>query len=201
MRAAYEAFVLLAMRRSGPFDPPLPPGGGATAAGAVTATATQTAPADATTAGPPRKPTSTERRELMRRKVAAQQASSGAAQHRPPQTAVAATATPDMPGAQQQASTGTMTDVLFLTHSVGCPLAVLTVDPDARQTVVAVAVYSDGATPYDNTRAPAPGVAAEYVPMSANDPDHDPQQHASDTSSLAWLTDSWTHIQDTWWSP
>ena len=188
MRVAYEAFVLLAMQRSGPFDPPLPPGGGATAAGAATATAAQTAPANAAAAEPARKLTSTERRELMRRKIiTAQKASSGAAQRRPPQTAVAATAAPDMPEAQVHASAGTMADILFLAHSIGGPLAVLTVDPDARQTVVAVTVYSDGAIPYDTTRAPAPGIAKEYVPMSADDPDHDPQQHASDTSSLAWL--------------
>ena len=52
-----------------------------------------------------------------------------------------------------------MADVLFLAHSVGCPLAMLTIDPDAHQKVVAVAVYSGGVIPYDDTRAPAPGIA------------------------------------------
>ena len=187
-RATYEAFVLLAMRRTGPFDPPPPPGGEAAAAGAATATATQAAPANAATAEPPRKPTSAERREMMRLKIAAQRTSPGLPQNRPPQAAAAAAAAPDVPGAQGQASTGTMSDVLFLAHTIGCPLAVLTIDPDARQAVVVVNVYPNGVAPYDDTRPPAPGSADEYVPMSADDPDHDPRHHASDTSSLAWLT-------------
>ena len=92
-----------------------------------------------------------------------------------------------MPGAQGQASTGTLSDVLFFAHTIGCPLAVLTIDPDARQAVAAVNVYPNGVAPYDSTRPPAPGSTDEYVPMSAGDPDRDPRHHASETSSLAWL--------------
>jgi hypothetical protein len=193
MRAQRETFVILAKRRAGPFDPPPPPGEGAAAAEAATATAAGGAPPAAAAAAAHRKLSGTERRALMRIKLAATQAhqassGAGAPQRAPPQAAEAATAAPAISDAPAHASAGTLADVLFLAHSIGGPLALLTIDPDARQTVVAVTVYPNGVVPYDITRAPSPGKVEEYAPMSADDPDHNPQQHASDTSSVAWLT-------------
>ena len=183
-----ESFLHLSTQRTGPFDPPPPPGGAAAAAGAATATAAQAAPANAAAAAPPRALSSAERRAKMRLKLAAREVSPELPRIPPPEAAAAAAVAPSVPEAQGQSSTGTLSDVLFLAHSIGCPLAVLTVDPNARQAVASVKVYPNGVVPYDSTRSPAPGAMDEYVPMSTGDPDHDPQHRASETSSLAWLT-------------
>ena len=80
-----------------------------------------------------------------------------------------------------------------MVHSVGAPLAVLTIDPEANPTVLNVTLHPNGLVPYDgapNAGIPPPVDTEEYVPMSAADPDRAQQHHdaAHADPSLAWMS-------------
>ena len=129
----------------------------------------------------------------MRLKISQMQTSSSKTQRTPPQAAAAAVATPTTPEVWQHARSGAMEDVVFMAHSIGAPLAMLTIDPEANPVVVNVNLHPNGAVPCKvgaGVEPPSPVATVKYAPMSAADPDR-AQQHdeaAPADSSLAWMS-------------